>query len=86
MKKNIKEEIKKFIISELKEMDTNEDIEYLKDDTQLIENGFIDSMMILSLLAFIEENYGVILSSNELKPENFSTIEKISELIEKKID
>jgi acyl carrier protein len=42
-------------------------------------------MMILSLLAFLEENYGIILRKDELKPENFTTLGKINELVIQKI-
>lgn len=81
MNESIKKVIKDFIKNQLKEIGGDDDIENLTDDTQLIENGFIDSMMILNLIAFLEENYGILLSSEELKPQNFATIERICKLI-----
>ena len=51
---------------------------------QLIENRAIESMMILSLLAFLDEKLGLLLSKDELKPENFVTIQKINDLVIKK--
>jgi acyl carrier protein len=78
---DIKEKIRQFIMEELKELSENGNVEYLRDDTPLIDNGFIDSMMILSLLAFLEENYGLLLSKDELKPESFATIQTIHDLI-----
>lgn len=78
---DIKETIRQFIMNELKELSEDGNVEYLNDDTPLIENGLIDSMMILSLLAFLEEKYGLLLSKDELKPKNFATIQKINDLV-----
>jgi acyl carrier protein len=82
---NIKEKIREFILNELKGFNEGENIEDINDETNLIEQGIIDSMMILSLLAFLEENYGIILRKDELKPENFTTLGKINELVIQKI-
>lgn len=80
---DIKDKIRQFIMEELKA--SFGDVEYLKDDTHLIENGFLDSLMILNLLAFLEENFGIILSSDETNPENFKTIQAIYDLIVRKM-
>lgn len=80
---DLKEKIRQFIMEELKV--SHGDVEYLKDDTHLIENGFLDSLMILNLLAFLEENFGILLSSEETNPENFETIQSINDLVVKKL-
>jgi len=76
-----KEKIRQFLMEELKQLSDDGNVEYLTDDIPLIENGIIDSMMILSLLVFLEEKYGLLLSKDELKPENFGTIQKIHDLV-----
>ena len=56
-------------------------MEYLEDDASLIEGGIIDSMMILNLLAFLEENFGLSLSPDEFDPEKFETLRHISDMV-----
>jgi acyl carrier protein len=47
----------------------------------LIEQGLIDSMGILRLISFIEEQFGLVLEPNDLLLENFATIDAITVLI-----
>jgi acyl carrier protein len=79
------EKIRQFIMEELKQLSEDGNVDYLEDDTSLIESGLVDSMMILSLLAFLEENFNVFLSKDEFNPENFGTVIKISEMVAQKI-
>jgi D-alanine--poly(phosphoribitol) ligase subunit 2 len=77
-----KERIREYI---LRELCLDDSIKLLADDEELIENGIIDSMGILNLLAFLEENYGVLLAEGELDRNNFATIQKISNLVDQSI-
>jgi len=77
----LKAKIRQFIIEELKKSGGNIEVPYLEDATPLIADGIIDSLMILSLLAFLEEEFGIILSKGEFNPENFATIQKIHDLV-----
>ena len=79
---DIKERISHFILSELS-LDTS--INEIEGDVLLLEKGIIDSMGILRLLAYIEENYGLLLSTEELNSHNFSTIQDISSLVARKL-
>jgi acyl carrier protein len=81
----LKAKIRQFIIEELKKSDGNNDIPYLEDDTPLIADGIIDSLMILSMLAFLEEEFGIILSKGEFNPGNFATIQKIHDLVAQRV-
>jgi len=78
---DLKAKIRQFIIEELKKSGANSDVPYLEDDTPLIGDGIIDSLMILSLLAFLEEEFGIILPKGEFNPEYFATIQKIHDLV-----
>ena len=53
---DVKEKIRQFIIEEVCLDGTIKD---LADDDLLIESGIIDSMGILTLLAFLEENFKI---------------------------
>lgn len=48
-----------------------------------VEDGFLDSFDIISLVSVIEEKYGVGIDGLDLVPENFCTAEAIAALIQK---
>lgn len=77
-----KEQIRNFI---LKELCQDGNIKSLADDDPLIEEGIIDSMSTLTLLAYLDENYGILLSEEELNPKNFDTLQSICDLVEQKL-
>ncbi len=49
----------------------------------LIDDGILDSLDIVSLVAQIDEEFGVTLPAEEIIPENFNTAEALWKLIEK---
>jgi len=55
----------------------------LNANIELIETGIVDSLGIMKLLSFLEEKFSIRISGEYLMPENFQTIEKISQLVEK---
>ena len=77
-----KEKLRNFI---LKELCQDGNIKSLQDDEQLIEKGIIDSVGIVSLLAYLDENFGILLSEEELSPKNFATLQSICDLVAKKL-
>jgi len=48
------------------------------NDDSMLENGIIDSMGILEIVVFIEKNFGISVSDDELTPRNFDSIESLS--------
>ena len=52
-------------------------------DTELIEQGVLDSLQILNLVGFIEEKFGVTLPVEEFVPENFKTAVTIAATVER---
>ncbi|MFX0204245.1 MAG: acyl carrier protein [Candidatus Hodarchaeota archaeon] len=77
----IKEGLTEFILEELA---TDHEMESLEENAPLLEFGIIDSLAIMKLLAFIEEEFKLKVLDEELIPENFETIASILKLIEKK--
>ena len=53
-------------------------------DTPLFEKGIIDSTGVLELVAFIEENFSVKVTDDELVQSNFSNISAIDRFIQSK--
>ena len=77
------EEIVDSIIDYLKAnsfMDRDTD---LGDSDSLTQNGIIDSIGLLELIDYISEKYSIEIPEDMLTPENFDTLQGISNLIHK---
>jgi len=72
--------LKAFIMTEVSP-DLN--LPKLDDDEPLIESGIIDSLGVLKILAFLDETFGVDLSSDQIKLENFKTVSLICALVDR---
>ena len=77
---NTKDVLTTFIKSELV---ADQGLPSIDENDSLLENGIIDSLAIMKLLAFIEKEFMVKVSDEDLMPENFNTIASIARLIEK---
>lgn len=55
----------------------------IDDATPLIENGIVDSMGLMQIVAFIEERTGIRVPDDEIAPDNFETVGAISQLVER---
>ena len=56
----------------------------LGNDDPLLENGIVDSLGILDIVNFLESEFGVAASDDELVPENFRTVQSIAGFVERK--
>ena len=54
------------------------------DDTSFLDNGIIDSMNVLELVAFIEESFGITVEDSDLTPDNFDSIDRMADYIQQK--
>ncbi len=52
-------------------------------DTDLLATGRMDSLAIVNLVSFIEERMGVVLSIDQIVPENFRSVRHLQTLVEK---
>jgi acyl carrier protein len=49
-----------------------------------LETGMIDSLGILDLVHYLEEEFSLIISDDELLPENFGSLEAVGAFVRKK--
>ena len=77
----INETIKGFIMTELL---AEQGLSSLADSDPLIDSGIIDSFGIMALMSFLEEKFSIQIAGDELLPENFESVMKISALIAQK--
>ncbi len=72
-------ELENFLLTEIV---VDQNIESISPDDDLIMKGIIDSLGIMKLVAYLEDTCKIIVSDDDLIPENFQTIEKLEKLIE----
>jgi len=73
--------IREFILSELLFEDKDA---VLSDDTSLLD-GIIDSLSLMQLVAFLEEEFGVDVDDAEITADHFKTVADIVRLVEAKL-
>jgi acyl carrier protein len=56
----------------------------IKDSDNLLESGVLDSLGVLDLVSFVEQEFFVHVTDDELVPENFESIDRIAAFIETK--
>ena len=49
----------------------------LSDKTPLLETGLLDSLFVLKLVLFLEEQFGVVVNAEDLTAEHFQTVDTI---------
>jgi acyl carrier protein len=76
----IKDEIRQFITEKFL-LNSGDDLD---DDMSLLETNTVDSVGILEIVGFIENNFNLKIEDEELTAENLDSINKIVRFIEKK--
>ena len=56
----------------------------IKDSDPLLESGVLDSLGVLDLVSFVEQEFSVHVADDELVPENFQTIDRIAAFVASK--
>jgi acyl carrier protein len=54
------------------------------DDASFLNEGIIDSMNVLELVMFVENNYGITVEDQDIVPDNFDSISKLAAYIRRK--
>ena len=75
----IKEKIKNYVLQAV-----YADKEKISDVTLIFKEGYFDSMGFIKLITFIEEEFGIKISDEDLTEENFESINAITSYILRK--
>ena len=75
-----KDLVRNFIVSNLMKKQENKNI---TDSDNIIEEGIIDSLGLMKLINYIEDNFSLKIDDEDLTPDNFESIDIISSFIEK---
>lgn len=54
------------------------------DDTSFLENGVIDSMNVMEIVAFVEETFGVDVEDRDIIPSNFDSVRNVAAYLRSK--
>jgi acyl carrier protein len=77
----LKSEIRQFIVDNFL---YGQDDDTLGDEVSFLGKGIIDSTGILELISFIEEKYSISIDDEELIPDNFDSLNKLSTFVSNK--
>jgi len=57
----------------------------LDPDEDLLEQGIIDSLGLMKLIAFMEETFNIKIIDDEIVPENFQSLNRMVTLVEQQM-
>ena len=77
---NVTDRIRKFLEAQFPLVRT------LRDQDQLLGDGILDSLGILEVVSFLESEFGMTVSDEELLPEHFDSISKLAAFVESKLN
>jgi len=78
---DIKAKVKAYVLDEFL---PGEDAAALTDTVPLISTGILDSIAVLKLVAFLEEQFGITLAAHETDIDHLNTMADITRLVESK--
>lgn len=56
----------------------------LQDDVDIFASGFVTSLFAMQLVLFVEGEFGISLDSDDLKLDNFRSVNALADLVERK--
>ncbi len=54
------------------------------DDASFLDEGIIDSVNVVDLVFFLEENFGISVIDREIVPDNFDSVSKLAAFVRTK--
>ena len=79
---DVKETIREFIADHFLK---GGEVTTISDDVSFLDEGIIDSVGVLELVAFIEETFGFRVEDEELIPENLDSVSKLVVFVQSKL-
>jgi len=78
----IEKDIREFIATNL--LYSTEGFAYA-DDASFLQEGIIDSLGVVELVAFVQKQYGVTAAQSEVTPDNFDSVAKLAAFVRGKL-
>jgi acyl carrier protein len=78
---DVKGKVREFVMDAAQRKGMND----VADDELLTENGIIDSLSIFRLVSFLEDNFGIRVSDDEIVNDNFQSVNTIESFVAGKL-
>jgi len=78
---SIASEIERFVLDEIVQ---GTDVAAIDPGEDLLANGIIDSHGLMEVVGFIESRYGIVVTDDDLLPENFESLTSIDAFVTRK--
>ena len=78
---NLKEKVRSFITENLIVLEDEDDF---LDSDNIFELGYVNSLFAMKLLNFVEQEFDFTVENEEMDIQNFSSVDAITQLVEKK--
>jgi len=50
-------------------------------ETNLLDEGYLDSLLVMAMVVYIEEQFGVMIDSTEISPRTFHSVRTLAALV-----
>jgi acyl carrier protein len=82
MKTDVKVKLYEYLVSTV----LNGDPRGLKNDTDLVASGLLDSFALIEFVQYIEEEFHIGLDHGQINAESFKSIETIADMVSKALE
>ncbi len=80
-KEDVRDKITSFIVREF----CYGKADAVEEETDLMEAGVLDSTKFMEMVAFVEEAFGIEVEDEDLTPDNFGSIARMTGFVERKL-
>ena len=63
---------------------SDEGLQY-DNDSSFLNEGLVDSMGVMELVAYVQSEFGIAVESREVTPENFDSVNKLANFVRRKL-
>lgn len=78
---DVKEQIRRYVAENFLFSDNGFELD---NDESFLEAGVVDSLGVLELVTFVEENFDVQVADEEIVPDNFDSVDRLADYIGRK--
>lgn len=79
----IENKIKSYIAKNL--LFSGDEFKY-SNDVSFLEEGIVDSLGVMELVSFVEDQFGVTVDDQEITPDNFDSVSKLAVYVQSKLN
>ena len=80
---DVKEAIRQFVVTRYLPGESPANV---RDETRLLSSGILDSLAVLGLVSFVEQTYGIEVTTAERTAESLDRIKDIAALVARKVN